>query len=212
MKSNKYLNTAILTQNGKLKKTSKETGLRVFNFGIPAYKTQSGKLTCPFADKCIKFCYAQKGAYSWGNVKPAFEKRYQLTKDENFVSIMVDAIKAKKVNFLRVHDSGDYYSKKYLLDWFTIAKQLPSVKFYSYTNSIKLVKDQNHEKPENFSFIFSDSGKQVDLINENVDRFTKIFKSENELIEAGFINASKVDLFASKHYNIENNKIGLVYH
>ena len=212
MKANKYLNTSILTQNSKLKKTSKETGYKVFNFGIPAYKTQSGKITCPFADKCIKFCYAQKGAYSWSNVQPAFEKRYQLTKDKNFVSLMVSAIKAKKVDFLRVHDSGDYYSTKYLLDWFDIANQLPNVIFYSYTNSIKIVKDNEQHKPQNFSFIFSDSGKQVNLINKDVDRFTRIFKSETELKEAGFVNASKVDLFASKHYNKTNNKIGLIYH
>lgn len=212
MKANKYKETAILTQNGKLKKTSKETGFRVFNFGIPAYKTQSGKLTCPFADKCIKFCYAQKGAYSWGNVKPAFEKRYQLTKDENFISLMVDAIKSKKVDYLRVHDSGDYYSKKYLLSWFEIANNLPYVRFYSYTNSVKLIKDNKHLQPYNFSFIFSDSGKQVNLINKDVDRYTRIFKSETELTKAGFINASKVDLFASSHYNRNNNKIGLIYH
>ncbi len=34
----------LLTQNSKLKRTSKELGLRVFNFGIPAYKSASGKL------------------------------------------------------------------------------------------------------------------------------------------------------------------------
>ena len=50
----------LLTQNSKLKRTSKELGLRVFNFGIPAYKSASGKLTCPFADECVKFCYAKK--------------------------------------------------------------------------------------------------------------------------------------------------------
>ena len=65
----------LLTQNTKLKKTSKVLGLRVFNFGIPAYKSASGKLTCPMADECVKFCYAKKGAYIWSNVKPAFEKR-----------------------------------------------------------------------------------------------------------------------------------------
>ena len=74
----------LLTQNSKLKRTSKELNVRVFNFGIPAYKTKSGKITCPFADKCIKFCYAQKGAYIWSNVSPAFEKRYELTKQDNF--------------------------------------------------------------------------------------------------------------------------------
>ena len=31
----------LLTQNSKLKKTSKELGIRVFNFGIPAYKSSS---------------------------------------------------------------------------------------------------------------------------------------------------------------------------
>ena len=51
------------------KKDLKIFNKRVFNFGIPAYKTASGKTTCPFADKCVKFCYAKKGAYIWSNVK-----------------------------------------------------------------------------------------------------------------------------------------------
>ena len=72
----------LLTQNTKLKKTSKALNLRVFNFGIPAYKSASGKLTCPMADACVKFCYAKKGAYIWSNVQPAFEKRYQLSKTD----------------------------------------------------------------------------------------------------------------------------------
>ena len=93
-----------------------------------------------------------------------------------------------------------------------IANALPYVRFYSYTNSVKLVKDNKHLQPYNFSFIFSDSGKQVDLINKDTDRYTRIFKSETELTKAGFVNASKVDLFASSHYNRNNNKIGLIYH
>ena len=86
----------LLTQNSKLKKTSKHFDKRVFNFGIPAYKTASGKTTCPFADKCVKFCYAKKGAYIWSNVKPAFEKRYALTKTDQFISAMTEEIKKKK--------------------------------------------------------------------------------------------------------------------
>ena len=66
----------LLTQNSKLKKTSKALDLRVFNFGIPAYKTASGKLTCPMADECIKFCYARKGAYIWGNVNLSGDDLY----------------------------------------------------------------------------------------------------------------------------------------
>ena len=92
----------LLTQNSKLKKTSKELGLRVFNFGIPAYKSASGKLTCPMADSCVKFCYAKKGAYIWSNVKPAFEKRYQLTKTDNFVEAMNAEIRKKKPDYVLI--------------------------------------------------------------------------------------------------------------
>ena len=111
----------LLTQNSKLKRTSKELGIRVFNFGIPAYKSASGKLTCPMADECVKFCYAKKGAYIWSNVKPAFERRYELTKLESFAGLMNDEIKRKRPDYVRVHDSGDYYSRAYLAKWIQVA-------------------------------------------------------------------------------------------
>ena len=129
----------LLTQNSKLKRTSKELGLRVFNFGIPAYKSASGKLTCPFADECVKFCYAKKGAYIWSNVQPAFEKRYQLTKTDDFIPAMIDEIVNKRPDYIRVHDSGDYYSPAYLEKWLRIARTFPEIKFYSYTNCVNML-------------------------------------------------------------------------
>ena len=199
----------LLTQNSKLKKTSKALGVRVFNFGIPAYKSASGKLTCPFADECVKFCYARKGAYIWGNVKPAFEKRYELSKTDQFVGAMYNEIVKKKPDYVRVHDSGDYYSKAYLKKWIDIALLFPEVKFYSYTNSVLMLKAA--DLPSNFDIIFSDSGKQRNHINAIHDRHTKIFKSEAELEAAGYANASKVDLYATKWFN-KTNKVGLVFH
>lgn len=199
----------LLTQNSKLKKTSKALGVRVFNFGIPAYKSASGKLTCPFADECVKFCYARKGAYIWSNVKPAFEKRYELSKTDQFVGAMYNEIVKKKPDYIRVHDSGDYYSKAYLKKWIDIALLFPEVKFYSYTNSVLMLKAA--DLPSNFDIIFSDSGKQRNHINAIHDRHTKIFKSEADLEQAGYANASKVDLYATKWFN-DTNKVGLVFH
>ena len=198
----------LLTQNSKLKKTSKELGVRVFNFGIPAYKSASGKLTCPFADQCVKFCYARKGAYIWGNVKPAFEKRYELSKTDRFVSEMYNEIVKKRPDYVRVHDSGDYYSKAYLKKWIDIALLFPEVKFYSYTNSVLMLKKA--DLPSNFDVIFSDSGKQRNHIDAIHDRHTKIFKSEADLEAAGYANASKIDLYATKWFN-KTNKVGLVF-
>ena len=55
-------------------------------------------------------------------------------------------------------------------------------------------------------------GTKTKLIDKNTDRFTQIFSTEAELIKQGFINASKIDLYATKWFNPENNKVGLVYH
>ena len=199
----------LLTQNSKLKKTSKSLGLRVFNFGIPAYKSASGKLTCPFADACVKFCYAKKGAYVWSNVQPAFEKRYQLSKTDDFVNKMNQEIIKKKPDYVRVHDSGDYYSRAYLDKWLAVAIHNPHVRFYSYTNCVEMFK--NVTLPANYDIIFSDSGKQKHLIDEKKDRHTRIFHSHNELISAGYTDASSVDLMATKWFN-KTNKVGLIFH
>jgi len=199
----------LLTQNSKLKKTSKVLGLRVFNFGIPAYKSSSGKLTCPMADGCIKFCYAKKGAYIWSNVKPAFENRYELSKTDDFVDAMNNEIRKKKPDYVRVHDSGDYYSTAYLKKWIKIAKDNPNVRFYSYTNMVDMMLKAS--LPDNYDIIFSDSGKQKHLIDERQHRHTKIFSSHSDLISAGYTDASSTDLMATRWFN-DTNKVGLVFH
>ena len=199
----------LLTQNSKLKKTSKTLGLRVFNFGIPAYKSASGKLTCPMADECVKFCYAKKGAYIWSNVKPAFEKRYELSKTNEFVEAMNAEIRKKKPDYVRVHDSGDYYSTAYLNKWIEIAIHNPDVRFYSYTNMVDMMLKAS--LPSNYDIIFSDAGKQKHLINEREHRHTKIFSNSSDLISAGYADASSTDLIATRWFS-DNNKVGLIFH
>lgn len=199
----------LLTQNTKLKRTSKELGIRVFNFGIPAYKSASGKLTCPMADECVKFCYAKKGAYIWSNVKPAFERRYELTKLESFAGLMNDEIKRKRPDYVRVHDSGDYYSRAYLAKWIQVAIHNPSVRFYSYTNMVEMLK--NAELPDNFDVIYSNSGKQKHMIDRTIDRHTDIFSNESDLARANYINASKIDLYATRWFS-KNHRVGLIFH
>ena len=190
----------LLTQNSKLKKTSKLNGVRVFNFGIPAQDT------CLWAGECKKYCYASKGAYIWSNVKPAFERRLEATKQDNFPQVMIAEITKRKVDVVRIHDSGDFYSREYLHKWFKIMESLPHVKFYAYSKSLPLLKDE--KLPDNFTLIKSEGGKRDDLIDASKDRHARIFKTEVELIAEGYANASENDLIA-----IGNNpKIGLLAH
>lgn len=190
----------LLTQNSKLKKTSKTTGLRVFNFGIPAQDT------CLWAGECKKYCYASKGAYIWSNVKPAFQRRLDATKQDDFPQVMIAEITKRKASVIRIHDSGDFYSREYLMKWFKIMESLPNVIFYAYSKSLPLFKGE--KLPANFTLIKSEGGKRDDLIDPSVDRHARIFKTEAELIAEGYANASENDLIAIG----SNPKIGLLAH
>ena len=198
----------LLTQNSKIKKTGEHFGVRLFNWTLPAYKSKSGKVICPMADACIKFCYARKGAYIWSNVNKAHEERYEFSKTAMFVPVMIAEIKKKRAQYIRVHDSGDYYSPMYLAKWFEIARALPEVRFYSYTNMVDLV--QNVNVPDNFDFIFSDSGKQSHMIDRRVHRHTKIFQIGSDM--GDYVDASKYDLYATKWFSPSNNRVGLLIH
>ena len=201
----------ILTQNRKLKKTSKLAQRRVLNFGIPAYKSETGKVTCPFADECIKYCYARKGSLRWPNTVNAYETRFRIARSPDFESIMNAALLIKNPHFVRVHDSGDYFSEKYMDRWFSIMRANPGIKFYSYTNSILLMKQYDGEIPENFDIIFSTDGKQRKHVDKSADRHAVIFNTEEELESAGYVNASDNDLLATRWYS-DNKKVGLIKH
>lgn len=193
--------TALLTQNSKLKKTSLNNGQRVFNFGIPAQDT------CLWAGECKKFCYASKGAYIWSNVKPAFQKRFEVSKTDLFIDLMFDEIIMNEATHIRIHDSGDFYSREYLHKWFKLIEALPHVEFYAYSKSIPLL--INERMPSNFTLIMSEGGKADHMINHEINRHARIFKTESDLLAAGYINASHDDLVA---INKDNHKIGLVIH
>ena len=200
----------ILTQNGKMRKTSKENKIRLYNFGITAYKSHStGRITCPFAKECVKFCYASKGSYIWNNTKKAYERRYLLTRDSDlFKAKLLESIKRRKASHIRIHDSGDFYNHTYIRDWFEIINQFPDVLFYAYTKSKKLFDPIKGLIPKNLILIYSLGSKNDNLIDLNKDRHAKIFNSLDQLKNEGYINASDNDLLAIT----ENKKVGLLIH
>ena len=200
----------LLTQNSKLKETSKKLGLKIFNFSIPAYKSKSGKVVCPFAESCVKYCYAQKGNYKrFPKVAEGMEERFLISKSLSFVALMDIEINKKKADAVRIHDSGDFYNNEYIEKWVNIAMLNPNVNFYAYTKSIPLFKGRN--LPKNMDVIFSFGSKKDELIDVNNDRHARIFNNETELLKEGYINASKIDYYATKFHS-ENKKVGLIYH
>jgi hypothetical protein len=199
--------------NTKLQKTAKEFGVRIFNFSIPAGNDQkSGKITCPFAGWCLKLCYAKRGMYRFGNVERALTKRYEASKEENFVELIsneLSKVKKDKQTYVRIHDSGDFYSPAYFAKWLEIARLNPSVRFYAYTKSHSFIR--GIELPENFDLIFSLGSTKDELIDQAKERHSKIFYSSEEMEDQGYTDSSYLDIVATK-WITKNHKIGLIIH
>jgi len=180
---------------------------RTFNFGIPAFRSRDGFVTCPSAGICAKGCYAQSGTFNFGRVKNAYHARLDAIKRKDFVSRMTLELQLHKPKAMRWNDSGDFYSMVYLKKAFSVAKKTPQVIHYAYTKQIELVKSVKW--PDNFIFIYSYGGKLDHLINPKVDRHCKVFGDSEELVNAGYIEASFDDSIAWNH---TNKRIGLIYH
>jgi hypothetical protein len=185
--------------NRKIKKTAKLNNVRLYEFNLTAVNS------CPFAKDCIKICYADKGTYKYKNVQKKYEFNYELTKKPNEFHMHIQAeLISKRVEFVRIHSSGDFYSLRYLKQWIAIAEENPNIVFYGYTKSVPLFKAVT--LPKNFIFCFSLGGKMDHLI-EPGDKKAVIFDTKEELKKARFVDCSVNDMKM-----IATNRIGLIKH
>ena len=80
-------------------------------------------------------CYAKTGNYRYQSVKNALGMRTILARD--YVEFLGNAIRAQieadKIEAVRIHAAGDFCSLAYAMMWYGIAKDLPAVKFWTYT-------------------------------------------------------------------------------
>lgn len=160
-----------LRRKHKLKKPIK-------TFGLPAVKT------CPMAGDCKKsfkvdgekkyHCFATQGAYVWPTVKAAYQRRLKHSRSKTFVDDMVSSLRRSKSDYVRLHDSGDFYNARYLSKWIKIMQACPSVSFWCYTKSVSLFKqfEKAGMMPDNFYYVYSMGGREDHLITHD-DRYSK---------------------------------------
>lgn len=143
--------------NKKLVPT-KDTKYIVFN--LPAI------ITCPYAtEHCKMLCYALKAERCYKTARIARQRNYIDTMRPDFVERMIFTIeanlnrpgyKAAKKIIVRVHESGDFYSKRYAMYWCQIAAHFAGDKrvvFMAYTKSIEFFKGE--DIPKNMVVRFS---------------------------------------------------------
>lgn len=201
--------------NQKMLKTAKawearfKSPARIISFNIPRLRAESGQVTCPYAGTCADICYAGQGRMAMPAAMYARERNLKLINVsgmENVRDMLIDDVSRMiSTTHVRVHDSGDWFSREYYRVWLETAEACQGITFYAYTKSIPFLDWDAH--PRNFRVVQSSSGKrdaQIDLRRPHA----KIFASEAERKKAGYCDGNVSDIPAI----LGQIKIGLVYH
>lgn len=184
----------MLTSNTKLKRDG------IWSFSLPAIKT------CPMAGTCKDGCYATMGNYRFPSVQVALTRNWHATRNPEFVPEMKAEIAKKKAKIVRIHSSGDFYDWRYAQKWISIARRCPEVEFYAYTKMISMFRKWTIDV-SNFRLIYSEGG----LVSPHpeTERHSRVFSNLDELLQAGYVDASENDIVAATTPSL---KIGLIYH
>jgi hypothetical protein len=189
----------LLTQNSELK------AIGVWNWTLPAWagRLPDGRTynTCPSAGICAQVCYARHGTYTWRQVKAKHQANLTFVLDDlpGWERAMVAELGARRFHgaWIRIHDSGDFFSDAYTLAWLRIIRARPEVNFYAYTKEIRRFRMLvEPDPPDNLLWVYSYGGTQDAALDPAVDRVADVFPHEDAIVDAGWHSQEASDLLA----------------
>lgn len=201
--------------NAKMLKTAKawqkrfKTEAKIASFNIPRLHSADGQKTCPYAGICAAYCYADQGRMGMPMAKAVREHNLEMLNkmswDDVGNALIEDLERSRTLTHVRIHDSGDFFSRGYYHTWLSVCEHFPHLVFYAYTKSIPLIDWKAH--PKNFRLVQSVGGKRDKDIDMSKPH-ARVFVSEADRKRAGYCDGNISDLPAI----LGNTKIGLVYH
>jgi len=201
--------------NAKMKKTAKAWKKRFgrqakfVSFNIPRLKSETGQRTCPYAGMCADICYADQGRMGMPAATGARERNLshinRLTMPKMRDKLIADIERMRATTHIRIHDSGDFFSRAYYIAWLEVAEACPELIFYAYTKSIPFIDWAAH--PGNFRLVQSIGGKRDHDIDQDRPH-ARIFATETERKRAKYCDGNVSDMPAV----LGQRRIGLVYH
>ena len=195
-------------------KGNAKLGKHTLIFNLPAGKTCPGALYCKsFAvvqyngkrkiqdgDNTIFRCFAASSEVQYDAVFQNRRNNMEIIVETLRISVeecaktidyALNFHRTKNTQLVRIHESGDFFSKAYLDAWITVARNNPDLKFYCYSKSLPFFLTDDLDSglidlPENFFMTASYGGQWDHLIDRNYfPRYAKVFKFEEEAISEG---------------------------
>jgi hypothetical protein len=144
-------------------------------FALLAGETCIGK-----TNLCYKNCFGRRGCFAMPTNRQCYNKNYLETLKDTFIKDTIDILEyqlqRKKFNeitnlFVRIHSTGDFYSKEYFNKWIKITNYFKGnnkIKFQAYTKSLSIIDSIDNI---NIQLIFS---QMPDTKQEDIDKAKKL--------------------------------------
>ena len=209
--------------NTKILELAQVKGLKsneVTSFDLPA------GWTCPAADMCQSFSNRESGKIVDGDrckfrcYAASMEARYPATRKAHWYNYdmlkglsldkMVELILSsipKTTKIVRIHASGDFFSKRYFLAWVKVAEIRTDVQFFGYTKVLPYV---NSPKSDNFHLVYSFGGKMDKKLKLQPTAY--VVKNITEAIERGLHPSCKEYPSDDFDFIMNNRTFALVLH
>jgi hypothetical protein len=179
----------LLTRNRRMRE------IGAWNWTLPAWagRFADGRTynTCPSAGICAQLCYARTGTYRFPAVLRRHEQNLQFVLDDlpGWEAAMTAELGSPRFHgaWVRIHDSGDFFSDAYTLAWLRIAAERPNTKFYAYTKEVERFRRLvTPRRLSNLKWVFSLGGTQDHTLDAGVDRVADVFPTEEAIAAAGW--------------------------
>jgi hypothetical protein len=103
---------------------------RIWGFGLPSRRT------CPRrSELCARLCYSHHLESFRPSVRRRYRRNLALSRSAAFTDRVVTFLRARRVEVVRLHTAGDFYSPGYARKWLAVMRRMPSVRFYFYSRS-----------------------------------------------------------------------------
>lgn len=185
------------------------------------------RLTCPQStEQCRKYCYAMKAERLYPQTRESRQQQFKASQSRTFLKDMINtieyysnlpSIKGKKI-FFRIHESGDFFSRNYLLQWLWIANKFPNIQFLAYTKSINFVDqllEEGYSIPLNMVIrfsIWSDTNNYSLQLAERHNMVTFTALPENEINSKNMVTCPGSCKYCKKCYYSQNKDIVIPIH
>ena len=155
-------------------------GRNVLQYSITAVST------CRPTKNCLRDCYATQGRYVMDNVKTSLDYRLQLSKLPGWKEQVIEFLNTKGTARVRIHPSGDFYSREYVANWFRIMEKCPNIQFLAYSRRydfLDILGTMNKLKNASIYYSLDDSTRKTHIEQAHAAGLTpaRLFDTEEQL-------------------------------